>query len=237
MRKSLKNASKTKKRGSKRIKSKYRMRGMGTLLNMYGGATEALEAEFAQLKRDFMELKAKVDSMSVNGSVSRREAMKGKMASAKKKMIATKDKMKAILKNAAKTTAKAASAIKRKSPSPSVASSVNSLDSQSQSTDSLSRPPSVASLRIRASLDKAKEKMRKAGTGISSGYKKAKTNIRSSAKKAKASVSSGIKKTKAGVAAKISASKAKITDIKNKYEDRKDEKAFARLRKRGKIPA
>ena len=45
-----------------RVKSHYRMRGMGVLLNMYGGASEALEQEVAAKRKELADLNAQLSA-------------------------------------------------------------------------------------------------------------------------------------------------------------------------------
>ena len=99
MRKSLKHAlssrrSRKRRSGShKRVKSKYRMQGMGTLLTMYGGATEALEEEFAKLRKEVAELRLQIEKLSAPKSKERSELV-NKLHSVKRQMGNTKKKCK-----------------------------------------------------------------------------------------------------------------------------------------------
>lgn len=91
-----------------RVKSHYRMRGMGVLLNMYGGASEALEQEVASKRKELADLNAQ---LSAEKSEARRQQIKAAMEKVQVGMDAAKEKMKQLLRGAAETAGKAAAAL------------------------------------------------------------------------------------------------------------------------------
>jgi len=164
----------------RKIKTEYRMRGMGSMFSMYGGATEAMEKEYNNLKKEMKDLVyeyKKVNQMITDDKQKKKDeiAIRKKIDKTKLKLVDTKDRLKNILKNASDTATKAASAlsdgiktvgsklgdikksftIDKKSNSDDSLDSIDSSDSisSSDSSDSISSTRSDLSNRSTNSLD------------------------------------------------------------------------------------
>ena len=87
-----------------RVKSHYRMRGMGHLLSMYGGAGESLETSYNEKRTNF--LRAREEFNSEKDKL-RREQLREVMEHAKVVMNSSKEKMKALLKGVTDAASKA----------------------------------------------------------------------------------------------------------------------------------
>ena len=99
-----------KKRGSRkqRVKSHYRMRGMGTMLSMFGGAAGEIEAEYQTKRQTFLDADKvyKDPNSNVPREVSRKE-----MIVAKTSMDQAKEKMNALLKGISEAARRAAKSL------------------------------------------------------------------------------------------------------------------------------
>jgi hypothetical protein len=84
------------------------MRGMGVLFNMYGGATEALEQEIANMKQNVANLNAQ---LSAEKNEHRKKKIREAIVKARQGMNAAKEKMKQLLRGVAETAGKAAAAL------------------------------------------------------------------------------------------------------------------------------
>ena len=89
----------------KRISSHYKMRGMGVLLNMYGGATDALEQEIAQRKNELNDLKRQ---LSQERSEERRAKIRQMMANVQARLDVGKQKLGQLFEGASQAAQRAA---------------------------------------------------------------------------------------------------------------------------------
>lgn len=89
-----------------RVKSHYRMRGMGGMLSMFGGAVEQVESDYQAKREAFLQAQAEYKQENDKRN---REKLRQIMESAKVGMYKAKDKMSAILKGVEEAASKAAS--------------------------------------------------------------------------------------------------------------------------------
>jgi len=97
-----------KKQSVKRVTSEYKMSGMGVLLNMYGGASEALEQQVAMKLKEIAELKKQ---LSVEKNRERIIQIQKAISRMESDIRIAKEKMKHLLKGAADTVSKAAASL------------------------------------------------------------------------------------------------------------------------------
>jgi hypothetical protein len=97
-----------KKQSVKRVTSEYKMSGMGVLLNMYGGASEALEQQVAMKLKEIAELKRQ---LAVEKNKERIIQIKKAISRMESDIQIAKEKMKHLLKGAADTVSKAAASL------------------------------------------------------------------------------------------------------------------------------
>jgi hypothetical protein len=106
--KSTKRSSKKRSARKQRVKSHYRMRGMGTMLNMFSGAAGELEADYQAKRQAFLDAekvyKAEKDTKN-------REKWRQRMESAKVSMNQAKEKMGALLKGVGEAATRAAKSL------------------------------------------------------------------------------------------------------------------------------
>lgn len=100
----------------RKVKTQYRMRGMGCMFSMYGGATEAMEKDYDNLKKEMKELVyeyKRVNQMMTGDKQKKKDeiAIRKKIDKTKLKLVDAKDRLKNLLKNASETATKAASAL------------------------------------------------------------------------------------------------------------------------------
>ena len=88
-----------------RVSSHYKMKGMGVLMNLYGGALDELEKQLAQMNAQRKDIKSQI---SAEKSAARREKLLKIQAAIDQKMHNIKEKTKHLLKGVADTTKKAA---------------------------------------------------------------------------------------------------------------------------------
>jgi len=88
-----------------RVKSHYRMRGMGTLLSMYGQAGGSLEQDVEAKRKELKDLQTQ---LSAEKSAERREKIKKAMDAVQGQINQLSEKMKQLLRGAAETASKAA---------------------------------------------------------------------------------------------------------------------------------
>lgn len=74
----------------------YRMKGLGSLLTMYGGAADTLEEQYAEYKKQFLNLKDKY--FNTNTKAERKKIIKN-MIHFKNLIDETKEKMDALVKS------------------------------------------------------------------------------------------------------------------------------------------
>lgn len=94
-----------KKSSPKKVTSEYKMSGMGVLLNMYGGASEALEQQVAMKLKEIAELKRQ---LAVEKKKERIIQIQKAIVRMENDVQIAKEKMKDLLKGAADTVSKAA---------------------------------------------------------------------------------------------------------------------------------
>jgi hypothetical protein len=90
----------------KKSKSQYRMKGMGALLSMYGGAGEEIESDYEHKREQFLQAK---EAYASENDKSKREELRQTMIKSKEKMDMAKEKMKMLLRGVSEASAKAAS--------------------------------------------------------------------------------------------------------------------------------
>ena len=100
--------SSLKKSSPKKVTSEYKMRGMGVLLNMYGGASEALEQQVAVKLKELADLKK---LLSIERNQERKQQIQKAIDRMQRDIDIAKDKMKHLLIGAAETVSKAASSL------------------------------------------------------------------------------------------------------------------------------
>ena len=100
--------SSLKKSSPKKVTSEYKMSGMGVLLNMYGGASEALEQQVAMKLKEIAELKRQ---LAVEKNKERMIQIQKAIARMESDIQVAKEKMKHLLKGAADTVSKAAASL------------------------------------------------------------------------------------------------------------------------------
>lgn len=100
--------SSPKKSSPKKVTSEYKMSGMGVLLNMYGGASEALEQQVAMKLKEIAELKRQ---LAVEKNKERMIQIQKAIARMESDIQVAKEKMKHLLKGAADTVSKAAASL------------------------------------------------------------------------------------------------------------------------------
>jgi len=126
----------------RRIKSHYRMRGMGDLITMYGGAAEDIENDYQSKKADFMKAKSEYDLSKDSKS---REMQRQRMETLRKSMDSAKEKAKAIYRGLSDATSKAASSLSSgvkslwKKMSSGIKTAGNKLSSGAKSLDKKAR--------------------------------------------------------------------------------------------------
>lgn len=89
-----------------RVKSHYRMRGMGSLLTMFGGAAEEIESAYDIKRTAFLNAKKEYEQEK---DKSNRDKLRKIMESAKSTMEEAKDKMNALLKGVKEAASKVGS--------------------------------------------------------------------------------------------------------------------------------
>lgn len=97
-----------KKSSPKKVTSEYKMSGMGVLLNMYGGASEALEQQVAMKLKEIAELKRQ---LAVEKNKERIIQIQKAIVRIESDIQIAKEKMKHLLKGAADTVSKAAASL------------------------------------------------------------------------------------------------------------------------------
>ena len=129
---SAKRNSSRKSSPRRRVKSHYRMRGMGALFSMYGQAGGATEAEAASAKAELEDITRQI---SMEKSSERREKLEEMKILAQEKYMAAKDKMKNLLRGIAVTASKAASSLSSgaKSIGSNMSSGIKSVESNMSS--------------------------------------------------------------------------------------------------------
>lgn len=100
--------SSPKKSSPKKVTSEYKMSGMGVLLNMYGGASEALEQQVAMKLKEIAELKRQ---LAVEKNKERIIQIQKAIARMEIDIQVAREKMKHLLKGAADTVSKAAASL------------------------------------------------------------------------------------------------------------------------------
>jgi hypothetical protein len=105
---SVKKSSVKKSSVKKQISSQYKMRGMGILLNMYGGASDDLERQILQKKRELEDLKTE---LSKERSRERREKIKAAIIEARRQIAEDREKLKQLLKGVSDSAYRAASSL------------------------------------------------------------------------------------------------------------------------------
>lgn len=90
----------------KKKKSNYKMRGMGALLSMYGGAGEEIESNYNEKREKFLEAK---EAYALETDKNKREELRQIMVKSKESMELAKEKMKMLLRGVSEASAKAAS--------------------------------------------------------------------------------------------------------------------------------
>lgn len=105
---SVKKSSIKKSSVKKQISSQYKMRGMGILLNMYGGASDDLERQILQKKRELEDLKTE---LSKEKSRERREKIKAAIIEARRQIAEDREKLKQLLKGVSDSAYRAASSL------------------------------------------------------------------------------------------------------------------------------
>lgn len=123
----------------KRVKSHYHMKGMGTLLSMYGQAGGAIENEYKSNKAEYIKLKEQYENEE---NPEKRGVMKDKLKTAKTVLEQSKTKMKQLLNGASETAQRAAKAL---------SSSIKSLGSKLKSSSIKARQYIKSKLKKRAS--------------------------------------------------------------------------------------
>lgn len=104
---SLKRSS-PKRSSPKKVTSEYKMSGMGVLLNMYGGASEALEQQVAMKLKEIADLKRQ---LAVEKNKERIVQIQKAIARMESDIQIAREKMKHLLKGAADTVSKAAASL------------------------------------------------------------------------------------------------------------------------------
>ena len=97
-----------KKSSPEKVTSEYKMSGMGVLLNMYGGASEALEQQVAMKLKEIAELKRQ---LAVEKNKERMIQIQKAIVRIENDIQIAKEKMKHLLKGAADTVSKAAASL------------------------------------------------------------------------------------------------------------------------------
>jgi len=100
--------SSPKKHSPEKVTSEYKMSGMGVLLNMYGGASEALEHQVAMKLKEIAELKRQ---LAVEKNKERMIQIQKAIVRIESDIQIAKEKMKHLLKGAADTVSKAAASL------------------------------------------------------------------------------------------------------------------------------
>lgn len=137
-----------KKSSPKKVTSEYKMSGMGVLLNMYGGASEALEQQVAMKLKEIAELKRQ---LAVEKNKERMIQIQKAIARMESDVQIAKEKMKHLLKGAADTVSKAAASLGNKT---SDALSKLSSDLFSYRSRAKAQSPAQAQAQMQASLQK-----------------------------------------------------------------------------------
>lgn len=137
-----------KKSSPKKVTSEYKMSGMGVLLNMYGGASEALEQQVAMKLKEIAELKRQ---LAVEKNKERIIQIQKAIVRIESDIQIAKEKMKHLLKGAADTVSKAAASLGNKT---SGALSKLSSDLFSYRSRAKAQSQAPAQAQIQASLQK-----------------------------------------------------------------------------------
>ena len=95
---------KTPKKNVKKISTRYRMKGMGILLNMYGGAISNLENDLNNIKKQLVEVKNEYKN---EDDYDKKKELKSLISNIKKKKVDIKSKISNLLTGISDTTSKA----------------------------------------------------------------------------------------------------------------------------------
>ena len=135
-----------KKSSPEKVTSEYKMSGMGVLLNMYGGASEALEQQVAMKLKEIAELKRQ---LAVEKNKERIIQIQKTITRIESDIQIAKEKMKHLLKGAADTVSKAAASLGTKT-----SGALSKLSSDLFSYRSRAKAPAPAPAQMQASLQK-----------------------------------------------------------------------------------
>lgn len=135
-----------KKSSPEKVTSEYKMSGMGVLLNMYGGASEALEQQVAMKLKEIAELKRQ---LAVEKNKERMIQIQKAIVRIENDIQIAKEKMKHLLKGAADTVSKAAASLGTKT-----SGALSKLSSDLFSYRSHAKAQSQAKSPVQASLQK-----------------------------------------------------------------------------------
>lgn len=135
-----------KKSSPEKVTSEYKMSGMGVLLNMYGGASEALEQQVAMKLKEIAELKRQ---LAVEKNKERMIQIQKAIVRIENDIQIAKEKMKHLLKGAADTVSKAAASLGTKT-----SGALSKLSSDLFSYRSRAKAQSQAKSPVQASLQK-----------------------------------------------------------------------------------
>ena len=92
------------KKNVKKINTRYRMKGMGILLNMYGGAISNLENDLNNIKKQLVEVKNEYKN---EDDYDKKKELKSLISNIKKKKVDIKSKISNLLTGISDTTSKA----------------------------------------------------------------------------------------------------------------------------------
>lgn len=135
-----------KKYSPEKVTSEYKMSGMGVLLNMYGGASEALEQQVAMKLKEIAELKRQ---LAVEKNKERMIQIQKAIARIESDIQIAKEKMKHLLKGAADTVSKAAASLGTKT-----SGALSKFSSDLFSYRSRAKAPAKSPVQAQASLQK-----------------------------------------------------------------------------------
>lgn len=140
-----------KKSSPEKVTSEYKMSGMGVLLNMYGGASEALEQQVAMKLKEIAELKRQ---LAVEKNKERIIQIQKTITRIESDIQIAKEKMKHLLKGAADTVSKAAASLGTKTSGALSKLSSDLFSYRSRAKAQSQAPAQPAQAQMQASLQK-----------------------------------------------------------------------------------
>ena len=151
-----------KKSSPEKVTSEYKMSGMGVLLNMYGGASEALEQQVAMKLKEIAELKRQ---LAVEKNKERMIQIQKAIVRIESDIQIAKEKMKHLLKGAADTVSKAAASLGTKT-----SGALSKLSSDLFSYRSRAKAQSQAPVQAKSQAQASLQKMSRDDNVVSDDY-------------------------------------------------------------------